>query len=238
MPIDPVRFFDTRTGLGGVPTAKLAAGGTLNLQVTGVNGIPATNVKAVAINVTGTNSSASSVMVFYAGGTTRPDDVSSLQVANVTRSQLAIVPVGTDGKISIYSSGATLDLVGYYTTGTRGLKLHTIGATRILNTNIDGGPVAGASTTVVSQGNLITAADATLVLNITNQDPTVSDGFLTVYPDGITRPATSDVPVHVGENIPNLDLAKTGNGKIDIWDSQGSGNVHLIIDCFGYFAAN
>ena len=61
-PLSPVRILDTRTGLGGVPRARLGAGGTLNVQVAGHGGVPATGVSAVVLNTTVTSTTAPSFL--------------------------------------------------------------------------------------------------------------------------------------------------------------------------------
>ena len=48
----PVREFDTRNGTGGVPVGRLTPGALLSFDVTGVNGVPASGVAAVILNVT------------------------------------------------------------------------------------------------------------------------------------------------------------------------------------------
>jgi hypothetical protein len=75
----------------------------------------------------------------YADGTARPA-VSNLQFAkDRTTAEMAIVPVGTDGKIDIYDSGGSStdvvgDVSGYFTAGTSGEKYHAINATRLIDT--------------------------------------------------------------------------------------------------------
>ncbi|MBD2758051.1 hypothetical protein IEE94_00805 [Yimella sp. cx-573] len=54
--VTPSRILDTRSGNGGVPAAKLQAGGTITLQVAGRGGVPATGVQAVVVNLTAINS--------------------------------------------------------------------------------------------------------------------------------------------------------------------------------------
>ncbi|WP_031152729.1 hypothetical protein [Streptomyces erythrochromogenes] len=61
---------DTRTGTG-VPAAPVGTGGVVTLPVAGVDGIPATGVKAVVLNVTATNPTQPSFVSVYPSGTTR-----------------------------------------------------------------------------------------------------------------------------------------------------------------------
>jgi hypothetical protein len=51
-PLPPTRVFDTRSGVGGVPAGARWPGSTLQVKVTGRNGVPSTSVSVVALNVT------------------------------------------------------------------------------------------------------------------------------------------------------------------------------------------
>lgn len=77
-------------------------------------------------------------------------------------------------------------------------------------------------------------ADATsVVLNLTSANGT-SDSFITVYPDGETRPNASVLNVQAGKDTPNMITVKLGTaGKIRIYNN--SGNVDVLADIAGYF---
>lgn len=237
-PLTPTRLMDTRDGTGGTH-GPLPAGSTTTLAIGGATGIP-TGVTAVAVNITATDETASSYLITYADGTSKPA-VSGLQFTTGQNiSGLAIVPVGTNGKIDIWNGGATdliIDAVGYFTPGTSGQKYHALPATRMIDTRQTGGPVTNRATLPVSQGNTVVAANPTLVLNMTATAPT-ANGFLVTYPDATTMPNTSNVNYVTNQTIPNLDLAPVGaTGTIDI-TNQSSGTVQIIVDCLGYFADN
>jgi hypothetical protein len=241
-PLTPTRLMDTRDGTGGTH-GPLPAGSTTPLTVAGTAGIP-TSVTAVAVNITATNETASSYLITYADGTTKPA-ISGLQfTAGQDISGLTIVPVGTNGKIDLWNGGTTgsstnliVDAVGYLTPGTTGQKYHALPATRMIDTRQTGGPVTNRATLPVAQGNTVVAANPTLVLNMTATAPT-ANGYLVTYPDGTTMPATSNVNYVTNQTIPNLDLASVGDsGTLDI-TNQSSGTVQIIVDCLGYFADN
>src|SRR5438128_7730336 len=63
-PLSPVRILDTRTGLRGVPRARLGTGGTLNVQVAGHGGVPA-GVSAVVLTPTVTRTTAPSFLTVW-----------------------------------------------------------------------------------------------------------------------------------------------------------------------------
>jgi hypothetical protein len=77
-------------------------------------------------------------------------------------------------------------------------------------------------------------ADASsVVLNVTVTDPT-SVGFLTIFPSGGARPASSSLNFSAGQSVPNLVIAKVGSaGHISIYSFGGT--VQVVLDVTGYF---
>src|SRR3989442_6832203 len=71
-PLSPVRILDTRTGLGGVPRARLGAGGTPNVQAAGHGGVPAPGGRALVLHTTGTSTPGPSFLTVWPGGTPLP----------------------------------------------------------------------------------------------------------------------------------------------------------------------
>ena len=117
----PFRILDTREGIGGA--SSLGTGGSLELLVVGVGSVPATGVTAVALNVTATNGDRPSYVTVWPAGGARPL-ASNLNTtrAGHTVANLVIVPVGADGKVSLFNFDGTIDLVadvqGWFTTTT------------------------------------------------------------------------------------------------------------------------
>ena len=109
----PTRVLDTRTGIG-APAAKLGAGATLTLTVPGLP----PDVTAVALNITATAPTATSFLTAYPGGTTRPTASNLNFTAGQTIPNLVLVPLGTNGTVTLYNKAGTVDvladLVGYY----------------------------------------------------------------------------------------------------------------------------
>ena len=76
-----------------------------------------------------------------------------------------------------------------------------------------------------------TNADA-IALNMTVVNAT-APGFATVYPCGQPLPDASNLNYTTGQTIPNLVLAKPGNGgKICVFSD---GTIDLLADVSGYF---
>jgi hypothetical protein len=73
-----------------------------------------------------------------------------------------------------------------------------------------------------------------VVLNVTVTAPTRA-GVITVYGDGTTRPATSNLNFVAGQSVPNLVIAQVGaGGKVALYNGS-AGTVHLVADVSGWF---
>ena len=58
--------------------------------------------------------------------------------------------------------------------------------------------------------------------------------WITVWPDGASKPTASDLNFVAGQTIPNLVVVKVAaNGKIDINNANGS--TDIIVDVTGWF---
>jgi uncharacterized repeat protein (TIGR01451 family) len=112
----PARLLDTRPGqstsdgrfAGG---GALGAGASLNLNVLGRGGVPASGVKAVALNVTAVTPTAMGYITVWPAGSPWPL-ASNLNFApERTVANLVIVEVGTNGQIALLNSAGSTDLV-------------------------------------------------------------------------------------------------------------------------------
>lgn len=79
----------------------------------------------------------------------------------------------------------------------------------------------------------IPANATTAVLNVTATEAS-GEGFVTVWPTGLSRPTASNLNLErVGQTIPNLVTAPIGNGgRISLFSQQGT---HLVADVLGYY---
>jgi parallel beta-helix repeat protein len=73
-----------------------------------------------------------------------------------------------------------------------------------------------------------------VVLN-TTVTATTAGGYLTVYPDGVTRPTTSNTNWTRGQTVANLVTVQVVNGVVDLYNGS-SGTAHLVVDLAGYYA--
>ena len=243
-PITPSRLLDTRNGTGAAQ-AMVGAGATVSFTASGTAGIPSANLTAVVINLTAVNPSVGTYETAYADGATQPTVSNLNPTAGQTVANLAIVPVGSDGKIAIYNSSGTTDLVadavGYFTSaaGVTGSRFASLTPTRILDTRNGTGaaqsPVASGATLalqVLGAGGVPLTTVTAVTFNITVVNPTTA-GYLTVFPGSSSQPKASNLNFVAGQTLPNLVTVKVGtDGKVDIYSA--SGTTDLLADVVGY----
>ncbi|MDT4943909.1 MAG: hypothetical protein QOH14_642, partial [Pseudonocardiales bacterium] len=203
--ISPTRVLDTRSG------GAVGAGKVVNATVTG-QGVPA-DASAVVLNLTVTQpTAATGDATAYPAGGSRPTASNVNFVGGQTVANLAVVPVGAGGKISLYNhSGGTVqfiaDVSGYFLGGAP-VDAGGFGAlapARLLDTRKSGGPVAAGATATVSvpgRAGIPLGNVRAVVLNVTVAQPTRA-GVVTVYA-GATRPAVSNLNFGAGQTVPNL----------------------------------
>ena len=88
---------------------------------------------------------------------------------------------------------------------------------------------------VAGKGGVPASGATAVVVNVTAANPTAAS-YLTVWPDGETRPLASSLNFAAGDNVPNLvTVALPQDGKIDVYNAAGT--VDLLVDVEGYDAA-
>ena len=101
------------------------------------------------------------------------------------------------------------------------------------------GPIAGGRTIaipVVGQGGVPNSGVAAVVLNLTATDPRGA-GYLTVYPSGSPRPASSSLNYVAGATVANLLQVPVGTGgNASIFVSGAA--TQLIADVAGYYTSD
>ncbi|MCX5012951.1 PKD domain-containing protein [Streptomyces sp. NBC_00555] len=225
-PVTPTRVVDTRTAGG-----ALGGGQTRTVKVAGVNGVPA-DATAVALNLTGTGATEQAHVIAYPDPAKRPA-TSNLNVEpGKDKSNQAIVPVGPNGTITLFTnSGSThlvVDAVGYY--GKDGKALFTpVVPKRLADTRTTGKLAPGATATVAG----LPANAVGAVLNVTATE-TTGPGFLTVHGFGTPRTDASSLNTLPGLTVPNHVTTPVGDGKVSVFNSWGGSN-HVITDLLGYF---
>jgi CubicO group peptidase (beta-lactamase class C family) len=228
--VTPVRLLDTRSG--GTP---VGAGDIVNVAIGGREEVPA-NAAAAVVTLTATQATDAGFVTAWPAGQPLPD-VSNLNVPapGATVANLAIVPLGMNGEVSLFSERGThllLDVVGWVsgagsTTSPDGLFVPA-GPDRQLDTRQRGGRGAllggyRADLTLRLPNGLAAAQIGAVAANLTVTE-TSGALFLTAYPARTIRPETSNlnadrpaqtvatfgvVPVGVGGAISLRPFAKT-----------------------------
>ncbi|MFC6148860.1 hypothetical protein ACFPYK_05600 [Mumia xiangluensis] len=253
VPVTPKRIVDANTW-GPASTGNFNANETRSYQVTDVGEVPASGVSAVVIDLAahGTTAATSSYMTAWASGTPRPV-VSNLYYdnVNVPRSNTAIVPVGDDGKFSLYNyigtTSVTVDIQGYFTTGGAvGGGFEAITPTRIANTagSAGAGPnvpqqrlATDASVDIQVAGLGDIPTDATAVFaNIEARNAT-APGQLKVGPGGASMTSSYPAAMDYGTSGPydsGVNIKLNADGKLRVTNYKGS-SVDVKVDVQGYF---
>lgn len=236
--LTPFRITDTRAGSGKLNAGKtLAPQGTLDIQVSGLGGVPAEGVSAVVLNITAPPATASGYLTVYPAGTTRPDASTVNTTTNKVVNNQTTVGLGTDGKVSIYNFlGATdvvVDIVGYYSEN--GGSFAPTAPKRVFDSR-SGSPLAANGTMDVQVTGVqgIPSNAAGVVADVTEVGAT-ANSFLTLYPSGTTTPDTSSLNYSAGEILTKEVSVKLGaNGALTVKNGP-SGTTHFIIDVVGYY---
>lgn len=247
VPMAPTRLLDTRLAAditGGLP---IAPDHSIDLQIAGNHGIPASGVVAVALNITAAMAAAPGFVTAWPTGQDRPE-VSNLNVtaAGQNIANAAIIRVGSGGLVSFYSQSGTdlvVDVQGYFLASgaTTGGRYTALAPTRVLDTRsangVPGtGPVAPAgsiSVIVAGRGDVPATGVSAVVLNVTAAQAT-GPGFVTVWPSGQPQPTASNLNVgFAGQNIANLVIVPLGiGGMVSLYTQAGT---HLVADVAGWF---
>jgi hypothetical protein len=242
------RILDTAKGTGGFST-PMEAGKYRTIKVTGLAGVPDDgSVGAVSLNAT--------VGTAPGYGTLfgRPDaDTSrtSMLIYNGNTgeyvSNTATVAVGADGTIQIMaetSARVILDVQGYYTANTDGTAAGgfvPVAGKRFVDTRSGlGAPKAtiapGKSVDIQVTGtNDVPVGASGAVVNLIAINSTSSDGNLTPYATGSTKPLNSLHYTPSATTSIQAQVALSADGKMTIANS--SSTINLVIDLQGYFTA-
>ena len=187
--LTPARLLDTRVGDGLVTIdgqqqgiGPVGADRTIELPVLGRGLVPATGVGAVALNVTVTEPTGSSFLTVYPTGQLRPTASNLNTSPGQTVSNMVIVPVGLNGRISLYNLNGTaqvvVDVLGWFPAEAGSSNPTTtttppppVAFTRLINAGTNGAATGGATGVSISaDGRYVAFASPAnnIVLNDTN----------------------------------------------------------------------
>ncbi len=263
-PITPYRIADTRSGASDPATyanETFSAGQSRSFQIsgtgTGSDIVPSSDVSAVVLNVTATNTSSNG---FISVSATAPTSTPTFSDINYSTSMSVpnrvIVPLSPTGSISIYSSQPAdiiVDVSGWFTlapTGATGDFYFPITPARIAdsrtnstyqdqNKHLAGGSPIGLGTpdqvnVVNINGDQIPTSATAVVGNLTVTNAPYP-GFMTAWPANSSAPNTSDLNWSSNETVPNaLVVPISPGGVINI---AANSSCDFIVDASGYYAS-
>jgi len=203
-PVTPTRVIDTRE------TSKVTE--TLDIQLTGIGGIPSENVGAVVVNLAVVAPESYGYAQLYERGADKPVTSNLNFNTGEVRANLVIVPVSADGKARLWTltpANYVVDVFGYFPENG---DLKNITPVRVHDTRDDDKPLAaGATLKIDVTGNGVPATAEAVLGNLTVAQPT-NWGYLLVHPTGSEAPSTSNLNFGPGMTVANAVIAEVGNG--------------------------
>jgi hypothetical protein len=212
----------------------------VSFQVAGGKGVPA-DASAIVVNLTVTEPTSFGFITAYATGRAKPNTSNLNYGAGQTVPNLAIVPVGAGGRVTLVNTSAgsvqlVADVSAYFRAATGPGAFKALVPTRILDTRSSTGAVAARGAVSVKVRGMagIPAGASAVVMNLTVTEPR-SFGFLTVYPSGTGKPSASNVNYSAGQTVPNLVVVPVGaDGNVTV-SNTSSGSAQVVADVSGYF---
>ncbi len=251
----PARVMDSRSAYSTIDGMALGAGAltsgqSVDLQVAGRGGVPATGVTSVVVNVTAVNQTEPTYITVHPTGSLRPNASNLNPMPGVVTSNVVVATVGTAGQISLYNNAGTVDVIvdvqGWFGPGD---GFTPVGPARVVDTRVGfatidgvdagGGTVGAAAVTtfrVTGRAGVPATGVGAVAINVTAINQTLLT-HLTVYPAGTPRPTASVLNPKPGLVASNLVIAKVSPaGEISIFNLQGS--LDLIVDIAGWFPSD
>ena len=239
--VGPVRVVDTRES-----GQRLAAGGVLNVAITGHYGVPAGPAQASAVvTITAVNADTAGYITAWPAGENRPEtSIANPSGPGSVIAATTFVRLGADGSFNLFSNVATdlvVDISGYFAyptfrAGDYGSGLVPLQPQRLTDSRTTAvTPLPAGTTNTFDTGPLGVPAEAVaIVANITTVGAQ-SAGFVTAWPAGTPRPHTSMLnaaPSGTSSAVSNFAVIPLSGGMFSIFNSFDG---DIVIDVSGYF---
>ncbi len=235
LPVTPVRLLDTRRAGSGVQSrCRIGAGGRLDVKVTGVAGVPPAGVGAVVLNLTGVGPDRSTWLAAYPAGAAWAGNSSVGIAARANSAALVVVPVGSNGMVSLRNGGAAtdalVDIVGYHPVS-GGSLFTAVTSQRLVDTRSSGDRFAARETRTLALTAVPRRATG-VILNVASVGP-AGDGYVTVTAGGSGPGGTSLLNTSVRRPVSNRVYVAVGPGRtIDVYTSTAT---DVLVDIVGFF---
>ena len=251
-PVTPCRLVDTRTG----SPIQGGTSATFNLpmlaQNGGVNGactpFDLSTAQAYSLNVTVLPATTLNYLTIWPTGQPMPVESLMNSYDGRTKANATIVPAGANGAVNVFvtdTANVLIDINAYFDPSGSNLQFFPLPPCRIVDTrnDQDGGTLqAGMERDypIPGQGMMgncgIPSSAAAYSFNITVLPTQGSLDYLTVWPEGETKPVVSTINDYVGDPaVANAAIVPAGTmGATAFYPNDH--NTDLLIDTNGYFA--
>jgi hypothetical protein len=237
-PLRPARLCDTRSldevGYTTPCTGKAPQSGqSLEVNVAGMGGVPATGATEVMLDVVATEATGSGFLTVYPSNDVQPGTSDLNYTAGQVVSNHVLVPVGPDGGVLVASSAGdpqiVVDVDGYYSDSAPGV-FHPLPPMSIASGRIP--PSATLALKIAGSGGVPATGATAVALQVTASGNQAS--FLTAHPGDGTLPLASDLDWAGGESVTGLlavgvPVTGTGSGSVDLYNYAGDANVEVTV---------
>jgi len=248
----PQRVLDTRRESAVGPAnliGRVAAGETRDLPIVGQAGVPSAGVTAVAVNVTAVDIDQPTFVQALPTWRAAVGGYSNINTdqPHQIRANFAIVPIGDNGTISLYTiapGDLVVDVLGYFTGAPQpvaaGRFVELTAPQRVLDTRADGVALANrVPRAVPSPAGVDMSQVQALVMTVTGTSATQA-GWIQAFPSD--RPdvvaGTSTVNLVPGTSVANTAIIPVGAGGVSVAGWFGTGSGHVVVDVVGYITSD
>jgi hypothetical protein len=251
VPLPPTRILDTAAGIGVAAPCRLTQDAwsgddrRIDLQVSGVGGVPATGARAVLISLQTLRPNAPDKVYIQPTGSTASRLRASTTDIGLNGLGAVIIPLGSGGRVSLtLSTGATdvsVDVLGYYVVADgSGDLFHPLRPARVLNTVTDGVSLAPGESRTLSLAGVagIPASGASAVsLAVTLYGGTTAGGVTVFDPDDAAPPATLlSVQGGATDRRTNVVVSRLSASGELVLRNTASGTRDVLVDVNGWWA--
>jgi hypothetical protein len=238
VPSSPV-VLDTRSGVGA--TGERGQASTTTFTVTG-GAVPTTGVGSVVLRISLLNPTEATWAVLWPDGQTRPGTTMISAGAGEQISNIAVVKLGPQGKVSVYNAAGKTHMVaevqGYFTgaQGTAGGGFVPVSHTRVIDTRNGTGTTtatipSGGTRTVTLTGGVIPAGAGAALVNLLVPGA-AETGWLDAGPGTSLNRAVFNY--EAGSTQSGAVLSLPDDGRVT-FRNRGPNPVNLVVTAEGYF---
>lgn len=241
--VTPVRFVDTNNGTGG-SSSPLGAAATRSYTVPGLP----SNATAVLLDVAATSATVDSSLRIWPYGEPMPSGTSVLAIEStqLPDSNSVILPLGTNGKISVWNGNGSvdfnLDLHGYFVPSDGTAGFHALTSERIVDSpaglGVTGPTItAGTAYDIQVTGDTVPEGATAIFANIKLSSATVEGGLRVAKGGASLSGLPSALNFDAGVTTDSgITIPLSSAGKLRLASTAASGTVKIYIDVQGYFA--